>query len=548
MPVTYTFRDGIDKPKWVPRSSCPNAGGVGAGIAGDLRNDLSRDPHLWEFDSAAILNAWNIFNDGWTPAGMINPAMGGTFGAGSNIVLMPHRGPRGTITAATSASSFTLSTLELSASVNANALAANGGGTGYKIRVYDPVAGLTGEGIIISNTAGTTPIVVLSTALAFTPSTSASYEILSGRVYLYNAGTVGAGVWKYYDIALNLMSGNLSTTNLVTPSTDSALLCMDEQYVPCNLLPGQGYFGNIASTGAAAGTITGAATNFDSALQANEFRNFQIRIISDGTNKTSVGQRRRITSHTAGPSVVYTLNSNWTVTPSTGAVFVIENNNDILLWTGASTSTFAYHEDAQPMNVTAQTWDTTTYAARTVLVGAGTMAFMPHGVSNAIVASSNYSTAALYGVNDPAHSFRYSQIHSFRGGAAAGSTLDIFDIAGAATGAWTAAAPYGNQASSAFGSGTAGAYDGVFNNGKNYYINYNGGQYFLRYDAFTRNLDNWCDSRYPRGTAVVGAKMECMLLNYDSTGPSKSSALYTRPITAASTGASTELFESLVSR
>lgn len=55
--------------------------------------------------------------------------------------------------------------------------------------------------------------------------------------------------------------------------------------------------------------------------------------MQDTVNPTAVGQRRNIASHTAGPSAVYTVSSNWPVQLSASAVFVIENNGDrILLW------------------------------------------------------------------------------------------------------------------------------------------------------------------------------------------------------------------------
>ena len=542
MSVTYNFHDGIDLPKWHAVAPSPSAGATGTCMAGDLRNDPSRDPHLWELSSAALLHAYNIDNDGWNGGGIVNPGLTGTFGAGANIVLQPHRGPQGTITAAVSGSEFTLSTLELAASVSVNQFTARGDGTPFKIRVYDPTNGNLEETYVTSNTAGTTPQITVSPALTFTPSTSAVYEFLSGRVYMISAGTLAAGYWKYYDILLNTMSGNLSTTNLVAMATDSALLCMDEQYVPCNQAPGAGYFGQITATAAAAGTITGSVAGADSALAANEFRNFQIRIVQDLTNYAAVGQRRRISSHTAGPSVVYTINTNWTTTPSSSAVFVIENNSDILLWIGGQTNTFAYHADALPMNVTANTWDTTTYAARGTAIGLGTMTFMPHGIANAVV--TGLSTEALYGTtNDPNKNFRYSYIHSFRGGATV--LLDIFDLAGGTTGLWTNSAVWQPNLGS-ITTGSCGGYDGIGNNGAYYYVNYIGGQYFWRYNVFARNLDNWVFMRYPTATAVVGAKMEVVLINYDSTGPSRLTAVYTRKQTGATTGPSTELFRSLI--
>lgn len=48
-----------------------------------------------------------------------------------------------------------------------------------------------------------------------------------------------------------------------------------------------------------AGSGTHSAFAGDSLVQANEYRNFQIRIVQDLVNPTAVGQRRVIASHTA---------------------------------------------------------------------------------------------------------------------------------------------------------------------------------------------------------------------------------------------------------
>ena len=55
----------------------------------------------------------------------------------------------------------------------------------------------------------------------------------------------------------------------------------------------------LSATAIGASSITGQATGGDATLLANEYRNFQIRVVADLTNKTAVGQRRIITSHTA---------------------------------------------------------------------------------------------------------------------------------------------------------------------------------------------------------------------------------------------------------
>lgn len=68
--------------------------------------------------------------------------------------------------------------------------------------------------------------------------------------------------------------------------------------------------------------------------------NVKKQALDDAAN-TAVNQRRRISSHTSRTSPVFTLASNWTVTPSTSAKFVIENDNDkIILKTSAVATTY----------------------------------------------------------------------------------------------------------------------------------------------------------------------------------------------------------------
>jgi hypothetical protein len=122
---------------------------------------------------------------------------------------------------------------------------------------------------------------------------------------------------------------------------------------------------------------------------ANEFRNFQLRVITDATAPTSVGQRNRISSHTAGPSVVYTMATTWGVTPSSSAVYVLEYPNDLVLSAATATTTYTYFSDVQPgLNsgaATADSWSTTMYGARGTAATYGTEMICPFGVSNAVV-------------------------------------------------------------------------------------------------------------------------------------------------------------------
>jgi hypothetical protein len=483
MPTTLNFKPLIDLPEWRPVANAPVVSGAGTQLVAGLRNNSDRGAYVYLLASATGLHAYDVEDDDWFQLG--SPALAGTFGAGAGAVMMPSQGPRGTLAAGATTSSVVLNTA-LPAAVAPNQLANKGNSNGFKIRIIGNSAGGSGkteERYIIGNTGGTSPTLYLDSALSFTPAAGDAYEILSGRLFLLSAGTLAAGIWKYYDIATNSFSGNLATTNLpATVSTDSSFIGLDEGYVPFDANPGDGYFGLLTATASAASTITGQAASGDAAVLANEYRNFQIRIVQDTTNPTAVGQRRNIASHTAGPSAVYTVSSNWTVTPSASAIFVIENNGDrILLWSSASTSTFTY-------NITANTWDTTTFGVRPAAMGAGCM-----------------SCPSFFVRPDAAKQARHSYIFSFRGGNVA--TLDLFDIAGGANGLWTGGIAYGGSGGVLFTTGCTITPDPYTGNGRFAFINYNGGQRCLKFDVKNRVISPAFYMRYPQGTAAVGQRM-----------------------------------------
>ena len=128
---------------------------------------------------------------------------------GSGILFVPSKGPSGTIGGTPTATAFTLSALPNGGAVGINQMANAGAGVGYTIRVYGKTAGLTQERQIINNTAGTTPTITPSAALTFIPTTSDTYEILSGSIMLLSSGTTAAGYWKAYDILTGTVSANL---------------------------------------------------------------------------------------------------------------------------------------------------------------------------------------------------------------------------------------------------------------------------------------------------------------------------------------------------
>lgn len=494
MATSLNFKDIIHLPEWRPLANCPSNGVLAGTMSYDPRGTEDRHPEIFYFASNALLYKYNVKTDEWFV--LLTPGVTGTFGAGATSIFHPTAGPRGTLAAGWSTTQGALTTA-LPASVGPNQLANRGDGRGFRIRIIGSSAGGSGkieERLIIANSGpSTTPTLVLDSPLSFTPALGDTYEILSGRVFLLGALTQAAGQWKYYDIATNSYSGNLSVTNLPASITiDSVLVALSEAHNPYTKVCGEGFVTgastyNAASalscllaTAATGTTLTGQAAAGDASLLANEYRNFQIRIVEDTATPTAVGQRRRIVSHTAGASPVYTV-AAWTVTPSATCKFVIENDDDkILLWSSGVTTTFNY-------NIGANTWDTSTWAVRPAAIAAGVKAEQAYGI-----------------VQDANKYARNSFIYSFRGGAVA--TLDLFDIAAAATGSWTGGITYGGSSGVTIGSGSSAAYDPNTLQGKYLYLNQTGTQRFLRLDLLNRVIEAFAFLRYAQSTVTIGEK------------------------------------------
>ncbi len=489
MTLTANVRDILDLPKWRHEAPLLAANAAGQSLAWDMRNGETGCPFIYNLRTATAFDFYDPTTGEW--GALASPALAGTFGAGAAAIFHPSQGPRGTIAAGATATSIPLTTA-LPAAVALNQLANRGDGIGYRVKVSDNAAGGTGKTeyrTIIGNTAGTTPTLILDSALSFTPGTGAAYEIRSGRVFLLSAGTLAAGVWKYYDIATNSYSASLTTTNLpATIGTDSAMMALSESYVPNDRKSGEGFVSGgvtydggakncIAITAVTGTTCTGAGMPAD--LQANEFRNFQVRVVEDTVNPTAVNQRRRISSHTGGATGVFTVPA-WTVNPSTSAKIVVENDDDKILLT-SSAGLFIY-----TYNIAANTWDTSTWAAP-VAHGAGVVMEQAFGITR-----------------DATLNARHSHIYRVRGGNSA--AIDVLDIAGGATGAWSNDIAYGKKAQT-FTTGTCGAYDPATLGGRFLHLNVNGTQRMARFDLRNRILDAGTYMRFPGGTAVVGGRM-----------------------------------------
>lgn len=501
------FKKGIDRQMWVSSAPSPNAHAAAAFVCSDLRSDISRNPFVYQVATNAILNRYNIITKSWHFVG--TPGMA-ALAAGGAGVFAPSFGAQGTIAAGATTTSIPLTTA-LPSAVGVNMLANRGGSGeyGFKIRIIGLTAGKTEERFIIANTGGTTPTLLLDNPLTFTPTNSDRYELLGGRLIMLSSGAIAAASWRSLEVATNTFA-NLGTTNLpATVATDSDLVCLDEQYTPYDCNPGEGmvkgtfqYDNNIstrmalAATAAAAGTITGQASAGDAAVAVNEYRNFQIRIVHDATTPASVGQRRIIASHTAGPSAVYTLGSNWTTTPSSSAKFVIEYPNLILARSSATNVVYTYNYTDATINngtntIAANAWSVT-YFGNAPAVHAAGVKWMPS-----------------FGIRpDSAKNARHSYLYCWRGTSA---TLDLFDIAGGTTGSWAGAIVIDGGIT--MPAQLSGCYSPFENEGRMFYLNpYVASQVnqIFRFDVQNRVLSPYTPTdEIQAGTAAAGNRMAC---------------------------------------
>jgi hypothetical protein len=269
-------------------------------------------------------------------------------------------------------------------------------------------------------------------------------------------------------------------------------------YVPYDRSPGEGLLGVMTATATAAGTLTGQASNTgnvgDAGVAANEFRNFQIRIVEDTAIPTAVGQRRAISSHTAGASSVYTLNANWTVTPSATAKYVIENPNWWLWQPQGATICYIFRE-ATYCAVGDGLWNAAILTGRGAVAGAGVTLIPSYGMQQ------NNQIAAADAASRPA---RYSQVHSFRGGGV--GTLDIIDIA-----AQSITATAIDVRGATFTTGNSYSYAPACCEGRFAYLNAASQSANYRYDVKNRVLSQWSAVPVALGTMVVGQRMATAL-------------------------------------
>ena len=338
---------------------------------------------------------------------------------------------------------------------------------GNRIRVIAGT-GIGYDSTITSNTLGANAVLTVPVnGVAFDATTQ--YQIYSGSLWFFNAGTTAVG-FSVYDIATNVWTAR-SVTGLPTAFGTSGRLV--------STLGSAEIFASGTSTGT---NTTTTLNNTGKNWRVNQWANYQVRI----TAGTGIGQIRTIASNTA---TALTVSVAWTVTPDATSVYALEGNDDYIYLLGNNAVTL------YRFVVSTNTWSTLApTAARAAAAGAGFGANWIDGVTGwALPPNENPP------VNDQAglvfkQNGRY--IFSFRGGAS--SALDIYDIA---ANTWISTQSYGNQ-------------NETFTTGSDF-VDYNGIIYcqkestsrIMKFDINKWVMMPYTSHPYPHSTIVEGSKM-----------------------------------------
>jgi hypothetical protein len=524
MAILAKMKNGIDMPRWLQMENAPAINAAGTLFAADKRNSIWCDNGIYWTQSTANLYRFSGYYNGWQ---LINSALGLTaLAAEGDCYFTPSFGIYGALAAGCTTlklvSSTALTAGSATPALGLNQLVKTDMQSSYMIRVISTATGKIEHRTITGNTASATPTYYLDEPLTFSPTAGDTYEILSGLLWNVTITTTAAGQTRYYGVANNVV-GNAGATGITT-ATASSGVALDEAYVPFDMQTGEGLIKGTATydttytlfptglrclqaSAAAAGTLTGTASGGDYEIPANSYRNFQIRIVQDTVNPTAVGQRRIIASHTGGLTTtpVYTLGSNWTVTPSTSAKYVIENPNLIYFQNATQAAMLVYNFSPYSVNngtttITTLAWSAT-YANSThsAVIAAGSMAFPSYGI-------------AMHLEGDKTILAPHSYIYFFRGNSA---TVDRFNISGAANGLWADNITYNNPVSMTVGS--CGDIDVTTFDGSYAYIVSGATNIMYQFNVAAPSLVPWAS--LPAQSGAAAASKRIAILNYSPATP-----------------------------
>jgi hypothetical protein len=371
MALTNSLKPVVDRKQWEFMTPCPTTSATGMFVIDSNGYDMVNQWKMYVC-SATVQYLYVPMEDAWIqlPSG----ALGGTFGVGATGAWNPN-GPSGTASAGTTTTMTTTLTIPISLA-------------GYVIRT----TGGTGAGqdlVITSNTTGANAIFTF--AAAETLGADTTFVIRSGRFYVWNAGTMSATSYKYYDVATGAWTACSVTTAPATWGIDGTMCAP---------------YGTSFATGTA--TSGGATTlvNSAKAWTVDQWIGYQIRI----TNGIGEGQTRVITDSDATSVTV----AAWTIQPNATSVYSIEGDENAIYLIGG--------------NAAAASVNMYKYA-----IAANTWALLSPGTPRAAVAGLGATLTFVDQQTHPAWTnesviFNGRRLYSFRGGAS--TAIDYYDIPG----------------------------------------------------------------------------------------------------------------------
>ena len=443
MTVTNRTIKRLHRKEWQMMSSAPTTSAAGSFVVHDRNHVLDK---AFYCVNATVHFLYSHDEDAWvqTPSG----ALAGTWGAGAagcrtrwSRTMTANGGSTTTITVASGTWNLTDRIV------------------GRTVRMLSGTAANTGQERTVTAFAanpGGTATITITPALPSAVANADGFAFDSGRVFVICAGTLAAGSFKEFDIALGTWGTSLSIANLpASLGTDGKLAATPSHAI---------YAAGTATAGAATTLANSAKT-----WTVNQWSNSQVRI----TAGTGAGQVRTIASNAA---TTLTVSAAWTTNPDATSQYAIEANDDYLYYLGNNAVTLYRY------SISGNAWTVLTPSvARGAAPGAGMTAnFMQY--------TGHPSWANESNINDG----RF--IYSFRGGAS--TALDRYDIA---LNLW-AVITYSPQAET-FTTGS-----GSESDGRHIYLRKDATHRFFKYDVVGNALDPLSVNLYPDGAAVVGDK------------------------------------------
>lgn len=395
MTTAVNLRKLLHRKAWESCTSSPAATTAGGFVVSD-KYDLNNGARAFLVTSASSIWMYEGNEDAWCQ--LPNSGATGTFAAGSCGEYRGLGAMGGVFTQ--TATAGTTTTLTTNRTIIRSL-------EGCRVRVVAGT-GIGYEGTVSKNTLGANAIVTVTpdNAVAFDATTQ--YQIYSGSLWFWNAGTAAVG-FSVYDVATNAWTAKSVIGMPTAWGTTGQLVAT---------LGGVKSFATGTATAGAASTLTNSAK----AWATNMWANYQVRITA-GTGK---GQIRVIASNTG---TVLTVSTAWTVNPDATSVYSIEGNDDVFYLFGNNAVT------AYKYTVSTNAWATLapTAARAGAMAGGGTADWVDNTAGWDNETAVDHYTTLLDKQNG-----RY--IYSFRGGAT--STLDVYDIA---ANTWVSGVVYGNQ-------------------------------------------------------------------------------------------------------